>query len=725
MYNVIRFRPKRKPGAPKGGGRFSRFPAAAGLLLSFAMLAVPCHAQERALRFDRVTVEDGLAHGTVRAIHQDARGFMWLGTDEGLNRYDGYHFRSYRHDPDDPRSLSGNNVQAIYSDSRGQLWIGTNSGGLDRLRDDGGTFAHYRHDPDDPTSLSDNEVTRLVEDTEGNLWVGTANGLSRFRPREAPFPEDYSAESSLKGHFIFDLHHDPSGELWIATDGGLVRLPDPRRTEGFVHYRHDPSVPGGLSSNQVWAIEGDPDGSLWIGTDQGLERFDPGDGSVVPYRHDPERLWGPSGSEVVQLLMDRRGELWIGTGGSGLVRFDRARGTFSRSLHNSADLRSLADNFVLSLFEDATGVLWVGSYTNISRYDPVREPFLAYLPRRDSTLSQDDTWALLEDHSGVLWIGTSANGLDRFDRRRRTVVNYRFDSGDPGSLQSGPVTTLHQDRAGDLWVGTWDGLSRLQRPLPVPPERPRFVHYRPDPDDPHSLRTHQIQKIYEDRVGRLWIGTLSGLHHFDRAGGRFVRYPRDPGDPGTLATDAFYAIHENRAGDLWFGSETGGIYRLRGDSSEGDGEPIENYRHDPADRDSLSGRCCGEHFRGSFGDALGSAPSARASTAWLPRSRDNAGASLATGSETDCPATRSSTSWRTATGGSGSPPGHGLSRFDPRSETFKNYDVSDGLHGNVFAAVCAYHSPSGEMFFGGGGRLHHLLPGAGGGRSDGAQGRDH
>ncbi len=646
------------------------------------------------------------------AIHQDARGFVWLGTREGLNRHDGYRFRVYRHDPDDSRSLSDSDVRAICSDSRGELWIGTQNGGLNRLRRDGGTFVHYRHDPGDPASLSHDQVTDLLEDAAGDLWVGTADGLNRLRRRDGAVPADYSAESCLSGRHIFALHQDRSGELWIGTDGGLVRLPDPRRTEGFVHYRHDPSAPGGLSGRQVSAITGDPDGTLWIGTDEGLDRFDPGDGSTVHYRHDPAGRWGPSGSGVRELLADRRGELWIGTEGSGLVRFDPARGTFARSLHDPADPRSPAGNFILSLYEDATGVLWAGSYTGVSRYDPVREPFAAYrsLPGRDSTLSQDDTWALVEDRSGVLWVGTPDSGLDRFDRRRRTVVNYRFDPGDPAGLQPGQVTTLYQDRAGDLWVGTWDGLSRLERPLPVPPERPRFVHYRPAPEDPHRLRDRRIQRIYEDRAGRLWIGTLAGLHRFDRTGRRFVRYPQEPGDPDGLATEAFYAIHQDRAGDLWFGSLPGGLYRLASGMPEGGGGRFEHYRHDPADRASLSSRSVASIFEdrsgvlwvGTFGAGLNRlAPAApgeerrRFTHYWK---RDG----LPSDTVLDILEDGDGRLWLST--------GHGLSRFDPRSETFKNYDVSDGLHGSVFVAVCAYNSPSGEMFFGGDGGFTAFFP---------------
>ncbi len=687
-----------------------RLLGAAGLFLCFALPPAPSHAQERALRFDRVTVEDGLSHDTVWAIEQDAQGFMWLGTGEGLNRYDGYRFRVYRHDPDDPDSLAGNEVRTICVDSRGKLWIGTRSG-LNRLRRDGDSFVRYRHRAGDPASLSHDQVTALLEDAAGDLWVGTEDGLNRLWLRDAAVPEDYSVESGLSGWAILALHQHRSGELWVGTGDGLLRLPDPRRTAEFVHYRHGPSAAGGLSGRTIRGIAGDPDGTLWIGTDKGLDRLDPGDGSVVHYRYDSENRWGQSVAGVMKLLVDRRGELWIGTAGGGLVRFDRARGTFARSLHDPTDPRSLAGSFVTHVYEDATGVLWVGSFAGVSRYDPAREAFAVYrpLPGRDATLSQDDVWALVEDSSGVLWVGTPDHGLDRLDRRRRTVSNVRFDPGDPEGLQPGPVTTLYQDRAGDLWVGTWEGLSRLEAPLPVPPERPRFVHFRSDPEDPHSLRSGEIQKIYEDRAGRLWIGTLAGLHHFDRAARRFVRYPRQPGDPDGLATEEFFAIQQDRAGDLWFGSEGDGLYRLWGDPSEGGGR-FEHYRHDPADRDSLSGNSVASIYEarsgalwvGTFGSGLNRlAPGApgeerrRFKHYWK---RDG----LPADSVFDILEDGDGRLWLSTN--------RGLSRFDPRSETFKNYDASDGLQGNSFAAACADQNPSGEMFFGGSGGLIAFFP---------------
>jgi signal transduction histidine kinase/ligand-binding sensor domain-containing protein len=676
--------------------------------------------QDNDIKFDRISLDQGLSQSVVLSILQDSKGFMWFGTQDGLNRYDGYEFLVYKPDPEDPDSLSGGFVAALLEDSSGALWIGTSGAGLDRFDPETGRFTHFRHDPDDPHSLGSNTVLSLFEDRDGVLWVGTdGGGLNRLLlPAPGPAggseakgsePGTEAAQSarfsrytydpddphSLGGNSIQTIYQDREGLLWIGThSGGLSGLD--LETGRFVRYQNDPHDPHSLSSNDVETIIEDRQGVLWLGTtDGGLNEFDRERGQFTHYKSDPGDPYSLRYDTVQAIYEDHEGTLWVGTNGGGLERLERdtGDGQSARFVHYQNDLsdpHSLSNDQVYSIYQDQGGVLWVGTFGGgLSRYDPVGEKFAHYQndPEDPNSLSSNLVWSLLEDPTGELWIGTLGGGLNRLDRESVSgtgapqYVHYRHVPTDTHSLSDDTVWSLHRDREGVLWVGTSGGLDRFD------PEAEQFSNHPAPP----------IFTVHEDREGVLWVGTWDGgLGRLDRETGKWAFYQNDPSDPHSLGDDSVISLHEDSEGALWAGTFGAGLSRLDREAGDGQAGRFLRYEHDPADPNSLSHNtilAIHESPEGVLWIATGGGGLNRLDLATETfrhyREKDGLPNDTVYGILED----EEGALWLSTN--------RGLSRFDPRTETFRNYDVGDGLQSNEFNQGAYSISPGGEMFFGG------------------------
>jgi len=658
--------------------------------------------RDNSLKFDHLSLEDGLSQSTIFCILQDRQGYLWFGTQDGLNKYDGYAFTIFRNDPDDPNSLSHNVIRALYQDRSGQLWVGADGGGLNRLDRETGGFTHYRFDPADPTTISSDRVFALHEDRYGNLWVGTDHGLSKYDPRTKHFvrythdPED---ENSLSSDQVWALAEDPLGNLWVGTDEGLDRFD--HRTGRFTRYDQYKRYFQTLSYAPVKALTFDPEGILWMGTGgHGLFRFDPQTTRFVSFPFYPGSANSLSSNDIHALFIDDSGILWIGTQ-KGLNRFDRQTRTFLHFNHLPYDRFSLSEDNVIAIHQDREGVLWIGtSLSGINKTPLGHRKFVHYQHEPDNPNSLNDNviWAVHTDSQGALWVGTG-KGLNHISPETGNVTHYTYTPGDSSSLSNDFVRAIFEDRRGDLWVGTEFGLNRFQ------PETETFQRYLHADDDPYSLSHNavvtleegprgvlwvgtlnnvdrlergegrfytigdlplppgdsdkpRIQTLFEDRRGILWIGTDSGLLAYDPQSGEFTAYYSDPEDPTTLSNDVVLSIHEDRAGDFWVGTFHGGLNKFDRQTGR-----FTHYR----EVDGLPNDVVYAILEEPFG------PTKQAGPLWLSTNQ-------------------------------------GLSRFDPQNERFDNYDVRDGLQSNEFN-VGAYHlSPDGVMFFGGVNGLNVFAP---------------
>lgn len=664
-------------------------------LISLALLlclSLPAQAAEGpTFRFEQISLEQGLSHGTVFSIVQDHTGFMWFGTPSGLNKYDGYSITIFRSDPQNPNSLSNDNAGNLYLDRAGMIWIGTWGGGLNRLNPVTEEFKVYLPDPANPASLSSDRVQTMFEDRAGNLWVGTAGGgLNKLDPQTEQFTvykNDPANPASLSNDRIWSIVEDGAGYLWVATSEGLNRF-DPQ-TETFTRYFNDPDDPASLSNSLVRTLYVDKSGELWVGNEAGLDKFDPQTGTFTHYMNDPADPTSLSDTIVNAMLEDSAGNFWVGTRSGGLNLFDRASGTFTRYLNTPQDPTSLSYNDIRAIYQDRSGVLWLATRGGgVNKFTAASGQFerLAHQPDNPNSLNSNDVRAIYEDEANNLWVGTKGGGLNRFDAQG-LLVTYLNNPDNSNSVSNNDIYAVYQDREGLFWLGTSGaGLNKFD------PDTGTFTHYRHNPDDPTSLSFDDINSIYEDRAGVLWIGTKGGgLNKFDRQSDRFTRYQHNPDDPTSLGGNDVYALLEDSQGNFWVGTYGGGLNKM-----DRTGGAFERYQYNSANPASLSNNdiyTLHEDRSGGLwiGTANGGLNKLERETGRFIHFGPKEG--LASNVVYGILEDEAGQLWLSTS--------NGLSKFNPASQTFVNYDAGDGLGNTVFHEGAYFQSRSGEMFFGG------------------------
>jgi ligand-binding sensor domain-containing protein len=663
-------------------------------------------SQYRNLTFREISIEQGLSQSIVYSIIQDQKGFLWFGTEDGLNMWDGYTFKVFRHDPSLPGSLSYNEIRTLFQDREGTLWIGTFYGGLNQYDRQSEQFTHYQHDASNPASLSHNNVTVICEGTEGELWVGTDGGLNKLDRGSGTFtryqhnPVD---RKSISDNRINDLLVDSSGVLWVATTNGLCRFN--RQSNTFTVYRHQENQPDSLSHNGVRVICEGNQNILWIGTDSGLNRFDKQTGKAVrflPKSGDPHSI---SHQRIRGLLIDSQGILWIGTNGGGLNilnprRIAGKRARFIRYQNNPQDPNSLSHNEIYTIFEDRSGIIWLGTYGGgTSQVEKKRKQFAHFKPEPNNpnSLPNEIVWSFHEDAEGILWIGTHGGGLTRFDRQNNHYRHYQHDPADSTTLSHNSVRLVYAppSNVDIFWIATnGGGLNKFY------PKSGQFVRYLHQPERPGSISHNELRSLLEDRSGSLWIGTNGGgLNQLVRdsengADAEFIHFRNDPGDPESLSNDFIRAIYEDKkeAGRfLWIGTQGGGLNKFDRRTNR-----FTHFRVDRRNGNSLNNDYIlsiyvdksGVFWIGTWGGGINKLDR-RTMTFTHYTMADGLPQNEVYGILED----KTGKLWISTN--------NGLSKFDPEKETFKNYNIHDGLQSNEFNGGSYYQSASGEMFFGG------------------------
>lgn len=512
-----------------------------------------------AINFEHLTSEQGLVDNWVRGgMVQDPHGFLWIATQNGLSRFDGYQFKSYQHHQDNANSLSNDSIRAIDIDAQGLIWLAT-GGGLNKFDPTTETFTHYQHHSNDPASLSDNDLRDLIISRAGIIWVGTAaGGLNKFDPTTETFTRyqhNPNQPGSLGGNRVSALFEDSAGRLWVGThQGGLQRLnPSP---ETFVGYRHNPGDPASLSHDTVTTIFEDAAGTLWVGTNDGLNGFDQTTETFTRFNPDPANPTILSGNNI-QTIVPVQGEpgwLWIGTDKGGLNKFNPASHTLIRYEHDPLVLTSLSDNNAIDIFTDQSGVVWVGTRNGLNKFVPFSQQFPYYTrqPGTVNTLSDDFVQTIYQDNKGIVWLGTNAGGLNRLDPETGMYSHYRHNPANPNSPLSDDIEAIEAGRPGVLWLGySVAGLSKFEV------ETETFTHYLPDKNNPHGLPAGHIQRsLYYDRANdELWIGLDGGgVARFEPETAIFTPYRHQPDNVNSLSSDRVKQVYQDSAGLIWVGT---------------------------------------------------------------------------------------------------------------------------------------------------------------------------
>jgi signal transduction histidine kinase/ligand-binding sensor domain-containing protein/CheY-like chemotaxis protein/HPt (histidine-containing phosphotransfer) domain-containing protein len=650
------------------------------------------------LILEHLTTAEGLPQGTVYATLQDSQGFIWLGTEDGLVRFDGHELVRYAYSPSARGGLPGNFIGQIAEDAHHDLWIAIKDVGVARWNRASDTFTVYRHDPANPKSLASDATNTVLVDARGRIWVGTRDaGLDILDPASGHIEHlrhDPSNPASLTDDRIYSLTLDRSGNLWIGTGAGLDRR---QLDGGFIHFGHVAADPHSLSGNQISSVLEDQSGALWVGThDGGLNRMERNGRVTQTFRHDPLRKTSLSADDVRAVLEDQAGHLWVGTA-EGLDLLDRSTGEFNHYRHDASDAESLRDSLVMSLYEDATGLVWIGTRAGgVSRWDPRSWELGAHRP---PWLADKLVTAFADAPNDKIWIASLGGGLVRFDAATGEATDIDKIAGRSNAVGDQRVMSLHEDARGTLWIGTMtSGLHKL-----TPDGRIESIPVLAG--DPHSLSAAGIMTIFEARSGRIWIGTNGGGADVLDPGTGLIRQLPYGTQAGAVTAPNVTAIAEDSSGNFWIGTEGGGLVLVRAD-----GTVIKAFRHDPNDLTSLPANTVwalavderGRVWIGTDGGGLalvvGSATSANAIRFRIVSRDEGLSSDTIYGVLTD------SVGRLWLSGNSG------LMRFDPDTGAVKTLHRERGLQGEEFDLNAFHRLRDGRLCFGGPGGFNIFDP---------------
>lgn len=662
------------------------------IIFIFCIFSNTLFSGKENIKFRRITVEQGLAGNSVYKIIQDSIGYMWFETNNGLNRYDGYNMNIYQHDPHKPGRLRSTNFDLMCADKTGGLWIGTYNG-LSRYDPVEDRFFRYKSEPNNPNSLSHNDVISLCAGKAGYIWIGTdGGGLNKFDPVREKFTcykKEPDNPNSLSHNTVTAIYQDKSGILWIGTIGEVVNKFDPEK-EKFTRYRKDPRNPQTNLKSFVASIRQSELGEIWVRFGNHLvDKFNPETGTFKHFKHNLK-------FRITAFHEDRTGILWFGTR-FGLVRYDIEAGTYIQYKHNPDDPESLSENFITSIYEDRSGLLWFGTLrTGINIYDRgiVKFDFYPGSPEVPGSINYGSAFSLCEDLSGTTWVGTGGKGLHKLDFRGKQLTAYLHDPLNPNTVSSNFITALCLSRTGAIWIGcSGGGLDKFN------PGTGEFTHYKVKPGKSNSLVHNVIFRIYEDREGCLWIGTPAGLNKFDPVKEHFTPYLSRFNKPGKSYD--IRAICEDKSGIFWVGTYLNGIFKF-----EKEKEKFINFKHEPGNPQSISSNWIFSIYEDQSG------------TLWI-----------GTGNGGLNKFDRDKETFSCYTIAEGLPDNiilgileddegslwlstrNGLSKFNPKAGTFKNYTPKNGLQGYSFNAGAYYKSREGRMFFAGENGINAFFPG--------------
>lgn len=503
--------------------------------------------------FESVGDDDDIPYGVVTRILQEPSGLFWIGTQNGLLRFDGYRFRRYVHDPRDPGSLSGDFVQTLAVDARGRLWVGTEADGVSVLDPATDRFTRYSHVPERRDSIGPGPIHAIAVAPDGSVWIAADAGLVRLDPKTGTFTSWLGEREGLiagPGVRVQSLLFDRSGTLWVGTRDGLARVRAGSAAVERVTTHGSPALAG----KEISTLFEDSQGQLWIGTrEHGAVVLDPGSGRLRWIGRDHPAAEALSRTWINAIAQPSADEIWLSRFSEGIVVVDRDSGAVRHLLrHDPATASGLAFDAVGVMYVDHSGLLWVGTWGGgLQRHNPrnLAIRLLRHSPTEPLRLSHASVLRILELQDGRLLAGSTGNGIDIIDRRRGVIGGYRPDPADPEALASGVVSGLAQDPQGTVWVGTYQsGVHRQD------PGRSGFRRYTRE----HGLPTLQIEYLYVARNGVLWVGTGDGLLRFDPERDRFVALTDANGNAPQVRVNGFA---EENDGRLWIAT-SGGLYAI-------------------------------------------------------------------------------------------------------------------------------------------------------------------
>lgn len=661
------------------------------VLLTFSSTTF-LQAQKPDLKFKRFSIDEGLSQGNINVIIQDRNGFIWLGTQDGLNRFDGYDFQIYKPDKSNPHSLSHGIVKSLLEGKDGTIWVGTAGGGLNKYNPKTGKFTSYLHDESDLSSISNNAVYALYEDKDSVLWVGTfGGGLCKFNKETqtfTTFKNKATDRYSLSGNAIRSIFEDREGQLWIGVDGGGMNKVDrSSKNLRFIRYQHDPNDSESLGSDIVLTVLEDNQGFFWIGSwAGGISKFNPRTGKAKVYKHDPKNSNSISSDETFSFCEDKEGNLWVSTR-RGLDLFNKEDETFYHYKNDPLVPSTISHDVVIYLFEDKAGVLWIGTEGGgVNLVDLKKKKFKHYRNdyKNENSLIHNEVSAIYKDSRGYFWLGTSAGGVDRFNESTGIFEHFRNNPSNYNSISNNFVQAITEDTNGDMWFGTnGGGLNRYNV------KTGQFTRFYQDLNDKNALQNNAVTSLIADRYGNIWMGTYGGgIEKYIVQENRFVAYTIDAENQ---MMNVALKVFEDADGIIWAGTLGHGLAKYDTDKDE-----FTYYANIAGDTNSISSNLivtiseCEEGFLWIGTNGSGFDRFDKKANVFK---NYNARNGLINEMVSSIVPDYNGNLWITTV--------KGVSRFNKETETFRNYDILDGLQDNAFLQNSSWRDAHGTIYLGG------------------------
>lgn len=656
------------------------------------------YAQPVKIRFENIRADDGLSNNHISHIFQDSKGFLWISTQDGINRYDGYGYKHYKHIPGDLNSLSDYAVNNIFEDATGTFWISTRNG-LNEFNPYTEKFIHHKPEEDNLNSISSEKIVTSCQDKSGSIWIGTRNGLNQYDPKTKKFIRylnDPSDKRSLSYNYVTSVFVDSKGNLWVGTQLGLNKYN--YQSKNLSVFFNNPEDPESISGNLITTIFEDSNGNIWIGTSKGLNKLvslSNEKARFIVYKNSSDDKTTLGDNNISSIAEDSKGNLWIGTISGGVSVFNPQTKIFKSYTRIDEDKNSLIDNMIKTICVDNFDNVWIGSFQKgISKYSPTQERFKLFQPDFNSlpeTKRISITSIYIDEDK--IWLGTEEQGIkvyskNNFPENINLLLEVNTETK-PKGISSNHVTSILKDSDGNFWIGTFGGGVNKYNPQNKTVETFRYKR-----EDVNSLGNDFVHQIFKDSKETIWVALgLGSLNRFDKSAKNFKRFrfnPEKPDDTERPSSEEVTSIVEDDKGNLWLGTTTGGLNKF--DTAK---KVFTHFKHDQKNKNSISNNRINSVFKdskgkiwiGTFSGGLNYYDEAAKSFVHflekdgLPTNTIQA---VAEDSEGNL--------WLTTT--------NGISIFNPSDKSFKNFDESDGLQGREFnQRAIAKDNDSGILYF--------------------------
>jgi len=656
-------------------------------------------AQNQQLHFDHLGTEQGLSELNPNCILQDSRGFIWIGTADGLNRYDGYKFKIFRNDAKDNTTIGNNYIQDIIEDKSGNIWVATIGGGLNKFDRYTNRFHRYLHNEKDNTSISSDFISKLALDHSGKIWVGTQrNGLNLFDPGTGKSIryQNSSNPNSIADNGIMTVYIDHSNNLWVATDHEGLCLFN-RKDNNFINFKNIPADNTSISGDKTTAIFEDSRHRLWVGTQgAGLNLYNNSTHNFKRFVNDPNSTNSLVHNSIQSIAEDDDHNLWIGTENGGLSIYTPEWEQFFTYHHDDVDKSTLTGNSVDIIMKDRNGNMWLGVFAGgIDLYKKNKSNFVHYKHNaQPNGLSNDFVLSLFEDKDYNIWVGTDGGGLNMFNLKSGTFTVYKNNASDKNSISGNNILDIKADDQNNLWIGTWgNGVNVMNL------QTHTFKVFKHDPVNPNSLSGDNIYAIAQTQDKKIWLGSFGdGLNQYQPTTNTFLHFKNIEKDRSSLGSDRINSLLSDSKGNLWIGTDDAGMNLFDPKTSS-----FVRFTHD-----DKKNSVCNNTILDLHEDHLGNI--------WI---------CTLGGLDRFDPVTRHFTTFRTKDGLPNDyiqailedDKGHlwvstnnGISMYDPKTNKFKNYTTEDGLQGDEFKQHSALKSSTGAFYFGGVNGFNSFFP---------------